>query len=251
MIGKIALSGLLCVCGAVGLSQPNATPTGEEPDGHVDPRDIVGKAKISLVDALQAALTARPGTAVEAELEGEVVDGATTVFFEVMVVGADGTFYEVRLDPASGGILSDEAAGADELEELAEFREVLRHTELGLVALLGKAGEVVRGFPYKVGLELEHGQPLCEVKIANGRYLIDADLEARAGHLVELELASGVEEEGDEEAGDEERGEEEGEAGREHRGHAAKKSRHEEEEEAEGGEAKEKGEADREHGGGR
>ncbi|MCA8978158.1 MAG: PepSY domain-containing protein [Planctomycetes bacterium] len=220
MIGKITLASVLCVSGAIGWSQSDPGLVCLDEGGHADPRDIIGKARISLAEAIGKASAVRPGAVVQAELEGETEDGKTVVFFEVMVLGKDGNLYELKLDPASGEIQSNEEAGDDEEEELAEFRAVLRHCELGVLQLIAKAGEVVNGHAVKAGLELEHGQPLCEITIVNGRYLIEAKLEARAGHLVELELASGAgesceehgEEGDDEEADRDDEGEEEEEA---------------------------------------
>jgi hypothetical protein len=239
MFTRIVFSSLLGTCAVLGQSEPAAaTPSTEQVD-HADPRDIVGKAKISLADAIGRALAACPGAAVEADLEGEIVNGAMSPFFEVMVVGKDGMLHEVKLDPASGAIQSNEAASdADEIEELAAFRAVLRHTELGLVGLLGKVGEVVNGYPVKAALEFEDGQPHCEVVVVHGRYLIEAKLEARAGHLLELELLAAGDEQ-DEEQGEEEEGEQreaKREHGEKHGERKAKKGREEEgKEEAEEG----------------
>ena len=164
---------------------------------HADPRDLVGKAKLSLLQAMAAATAACPGAAVQAELEGETDDGKLVVFFEVMIVGADGHLHEVRIDPASGGVLSNEDVTAEadedgendgEAHELAAFRATLRHAELTLPALVQKAAEIVNGTPVAAELELEHGGPVCDLRIVHGRYLIQAEVEARAGHLTELEL---------------------------------------------------------------
>lgn len=158
--------------------------------GHVDPRDLVAGAKITLTQALERARGACPGRAVQAELEGEVDDGKLSVFYEIMVVGDDGHLHEVKIDPQSGALQSNEDVSADgENDELAAFRAVLRNSELGLEALLARAAQVVNGAPVKAELELERGTPVCDVQIVNGRYLILAELEARAGHLTELALA--------------------------------------------------------------
>lgn len=224
MIGKITLASVLCVSGAIGWSQSAADLLCLEADGHADPRDIVGQARISLAEAIGKAVAARPGAVVQAELEGETDDGKTVVFFEVMVVGQDGNLYELKLDPVSGEVRSNEEAGDDEEEELAEFRAVLRHSELGVAQLIAKAGEVITGQAVKADLELEHGQPLCEVTIVHGRYLIEAKLEGRAGHLVELELASAADEQHGEDGEDgDEAGEDEGTEERE-AGEPAEKS---------------------------
>lgn len=192
-----------------------ATPRGDE----LDPRDIVARAKVSLVQVLANAAKACPGAAYEAALEGEMEKGKLEVFFEVMVVGDDGKLHELRFDPASGQLIEDEDVTAtEEGEELGEARAVLRQCELQLADLIAKASAVVNGTPVSAALELEHGNPSCDVAIVNGRHLIEAEVEARAGHLTELEL---VVDEQEHEHG-------------EHDAHHGKREEMEEEEEEEG-----------------
>jgi hypothetical protein len=233
MFTRIVFSSLLCTCAVLGQSEPAPATPPVERVVHADPRDVVSKAQIALADAIGRALVVCPGAAVEADLEGEMEKGVMSIFFEVMVVGKDGLLHEVKLDPVSGAILSNEAASdAGEIEDLAAFRAVLRHTEIGLVGLLGKVGGVVNGQPVKAALKLEHGQPECQVTIVNGCCLIDAKLEARAGHLLELELSSaGEKEEGEE-------GEAKRERGEKHGKRKARKGEAEEVEEGQEGEAK-------------
>ena len=72
----------------------------EQEDEEEDAR--LGKlAKISLKDALETALAARPGTAVEAELEREVGH----LIYNVAIVGSDGKTYELKVDAGTGEIL--------------------------------------------------------------------------------------------------------------------------------------------------
>ncbi|MCK5942754.1 MAG: PepSY domain-containing protein [Planctomycetes bacterium] len=194
---------------------------------HVDVRDLVAEVKVSLAQAVAVALETSPGKVVEAELEGEREDGKVDVFYEVMIVGIGGSLHEVKVDPHSGRVRSTEDATEKEGggSELAEFQQILRHCELDVGGILKKAEAIVRGIPAKVELGWEDGQPVFEVQVVNGRYLIDAELEARAGHLIELELESiqesrenegddGGDDEGDGEDREQEGGEDEDEGHR-------------------------------------
>ena len=205
---------------ALPVAGPAIAARGGEHD--LDPRDVVTHAKISLEDAIGRAVAARPGRAVEADLEGEVDDEDVQVFFEVMVLTEGGELFEVHIDPMNGAVQSNEEAEEDE-DEIPGFRAALRHSELDLQALVEKAKSYVKGTPVSASLEFEHGSPLCDVAVVNTRFVIDVELEARAGHLVELELrpemdgdehqesTADEEENGADEDGDEEEAEEEAE----------------------------------------
>lgn len=221
---------------------------------HADVRDILGFAKISLRDAIGKALAAQPGRAVEADLEGEYEDEKLEVFFEVMVLTADNELVQVILDPQTGAVREREEADEDE-DEIPGFQAALRHSEHDLGKLVEAAESFVKGTPVGASLEYEHGTPVCNVAIVNTRYVIDVEVEGRAGHLVEVELRrEAVEhehgeegEEGDEMGGqrggreEREEMEEEGEGrerAEEHEEHEGKKKQGAEEEEEEEGEAR-------------
>jgi hypothetical protein len=189
------------------VSRPSVAP--REEGHHLDRRDLVANARFGLAEAIGRALKMQPGKAVEAELEGEVEAGKTSVFFEVMIVTPQGALVEVRLDPATGAQIETEDA-EDESDELPGFARALRHAELDLATLVGRAEGVVKGFAVKAALEFEHGDPVCDVVVANSRWLIDVDLEARAGHLREIELEPESHGHGEEADGGEEHGKDEG-----------------------------------------
>ncbi|MBK8978512.1 MAG: PepSY domain-containing protein [Planctomycetes bacterium] len=167
-----------------------------------DPRDAVLATKIELREAIRIALDARPGTAVEAELEstGDEHEEAEEheegeeheheggqLVYEIVILAGD-ELYEVTVDPQSGKVLGNEEDDDAEEEEVAEFRRVLRHTEKSLAELVGAAQEVIHGKAVTAKLEIDDGQPVCEVVLAHSRYLIEVDVEGRAGHIVDLEL---------------------------------------------------------------
>lgn len=189
-------SGLSMTAGATGSTASfpgRVTAEESEDDGVVerelDPRDVVGSAKIDLKSAIENALKASPGVAVEAGLEAEVMGKSVSTFYEVMIVGNDKQLHEVKLSHLDGGVIEQSVeADEEELEELAGFIEALRHSDRSLTELVSSAQVLVKGKPVSASLELDEEGPECEVLIVKGRYLAEVAVEARAGHIVELEL---------------------------------------------------------------
>jgi uncharacterized membrane protein YkoI len=141
-------------------------------------RDVAGEAKISLVDAIRAAHAARAGTVVEAELEGEIVHGTRSVFYEVSVVsGAD--VLVVKVDPVTGKVTSvepeDEADEAKEMRERAAALPPGTHG-LGDYVLKGEA-RTPGARAVKAAFELEHGALNCEVKFLKDGKIVEVDVD--------------------------------------------------------------------------
>ncbi|MCB1104734.1 MAG: PepSY domain-containing protein [Cephaloticoccus sp.] len=152
-----------------------------------DPRDFVGRAKIDAAQAIAIALKKQPGKAVEIELESEAKEGKTVVFWSVSIL-CDAGLMEFEVAADDGRIIEQELE--KKAGELREFQEVLRHSELDLTTLIRKAEGYVKGQVVEGELEMDDGAPVAEFVFANGRCLIEVAIEARAGHLVELELKS-------------------------------------------------------------
>lgn len=165
---------------------PDAPRRGLLQEHELDVRDLAPQAKISLRDAIGKALAAQPGRAVEAELECEVDAGKRDFFYEVMVLTAEGKLFEVRIDPVQGGVKGKSEA-EDYENEIPGFAAALRHSELDLAALVERAESILKGTPVAAELEYERGGPECSVAFVQTRYVLEATLEARAGHLLELE----------------------------------------------------------------
>ncbi len=72
----------------------------EDHDGDEGENSLRGQTKISLWDALKAALAARPGTAVEAELDRE--NGRW--LYSVEIVDANDKAFEVKVDAGTGEV---------------------------------------------------------------------------------------------------------------------------------------------------
>jgi len=174
----------------------------DDDDGAVDLREAAAGAKVSLSQVIGLALAARPGSVVEAELEVEGEGADKAVFYEVTIVGDDKQLYEVKLSPSDGAIVEQSVEDdLDDLRELRGYAQVLLHTERTLGQLVDGASALVKGQAVYAGLEFDDGGPECEVLVVNGRYLVEVELEGRAGHIVELELV-GMQDDDDDEHGD-------------------------------------------------
>ena len=80
--------------------------------GKMDDAKLMDMAKISLADAVAAAVAKVPGKPWKAELEAE--DGS--LIFTVQVVTAAGEWKEVAVDAGNGAILNVETGDKDEFE---------------------------------------------------------------------------------------------------------------------------------------
>lgn len=189
-------------------------------DDELDVRDVAARAKIGLGDAIELALKAQPGSAVEADLEAEVHDKATDFFYEIMIVAPDGkSLFEVLIDPISGKVKSaGQATESDDLGELPGFVDALSHSKKTLHQMVDAASEIVKGQAVGAGLEDEHGAASCDVAFVHARYLIEVEVEAKGATLREIELKRGGDEddehadkgdENDDEHADHESGDEE------------------------------------------
>ncbi|MDG9705928.1 PepSY domain-containing protein [Streptomyces sp. DH37] len=89
--------------------------TGERDERDGDRRELRG-AKVTLQEAVGAALKAVPGTAESAELDDE--DGRTA--WDVDVLGEDGRWHEVRIDAAGGGVLGGDGADRDDRDDRSD-----------------------------------------------------------------------------------------------------------------------------------
>ncbi|MFI2027427.1 PepSY domain-containing protein [Streptomyces buecherae] len=102
-----------------------ASDADDDSDGADDREDVAeGRAlrgaKVTAQEAVDAALKARPGTVVAAELDAD--DGARALW-DVDILGADGHWYELTLDGDSGKVTHQ---GRDDEDHSTVSREALR-----------------------------------------------------------------------------------------------------------------------------
>ncbi len=81
--------------------------------------ELLKGAKVTIDQAIKAALEKAPGTAVEAELEKK----HDKTVWEVEVVGADGKTSEVHVDAATGAVIDVEAKKAEKEKEKDKKKE--------------------------------------------------------------------------------------------------------------------------------
>lgn len=217
---------------SLAVALPAQEPGSEAKVRHLDPRPLARAAKVSLTKAIRTALELQPGTAVQAEIEGEVAGEATHVFYEVMVIDKDGNPFEVLLDPQSG---EGKVKRAQEpAEEIAAFRSMVSKAKVSLETLIKSAGKLVRGKAMVAKLELEDDAVEASIVFSVEAYDLSVVLDATSGKLEEIEAEPASK--GDDGDEDEDGDEKKGEAGMAKKPGKAK----EEEEEEEKNEAKEK-----------
>ncbi len=209
---------------------PAQEPGAEAKVRHLDPRPLARAAKVSLTKAIRTALELQPGTAVQAEIEGEVAGESTHVFYEVMVIDKDGNPFEVLVDPQSGE--GKVKVAQEPAEEIAAFRSMVSKAKLPLETLIKSAGKLVRGKAMVAKLELEDDAVEASIVFSVETYDLSVVLDATSGKLEEIEAepASKGGEGDEEEDGDEEGDETKGEVGKAKKPGKAKEEEEEEEE---------------------
>ena len=187
----------------------SATPLfAQEPSeakAHLDPRPLAHAARISLTKAIRTALTLRPGTAVQAEIEGEVEGQSTRVFYEVMVVDKEGNPFEVLVDPETG---AGEVKPAQEpTDEIAAFRAMAGKAKLSLESLVKRAAKLVRGRPIVAKLEMEDDAVAASMVFNVDSCDLCVELDAVTGGIMEIEAtvvpSAGADEDEEENEGEE------------------------------------------------
>lgn len=164
-------------------------------------QEVAAELKTPLVGAITAALAKSPGEAIEAGIEGDVENGKRDVFVEVMVLDAHGDAIEVKVDPASGKVLSAaKETEADEAAELAGVAKKLPSGHLSLADLVQRASSGAEGQMVAAGFALskEHGA-VGVVRFLVGKELHQVTLDPKtAAVLAKKTIEQEEEDEGDE-----------------------------------------------------
>jgi uncharacterized membrane protein YkoI len=144
--GRTAWAVVLAALAAAGCGSNGATTTkgaasaqakAAEKEHEVDVRTVAHEQKIQLGGAIERALEACPGEAMEAGLEGEERSGSRSVFVEVMVVAKDGRVHEVKVGAADGKVLSNEIESeADESSEILTLQSRLPANHAALLKIV-------------------------------------------------------------------------------------------------------------------
>lgn len=183
------LIGVVCVFGVL-PALTNTLAGEEEKDVALTLELITSHAKITLAKAVALALDEHAGQPVEADFEGEVQGGQTVYFYEVKILDADGTFYEVMIDSIDGHVLGEKVE--DEEEDAAEQQNMAQAAaaaKFSLTACIEKAAAEGKGQVFAAAMEMEEGAPLCEAVSAGSRRFYEIEVSLLDGDLLEVESA--------------------------------------------------------------
>ncbi|MFB7586840.1 PepSY domain-containing protein [Streptomyces sp. NPDC056169] len=133
-------------------------------DGAADDRGVRTADRITAVQAIDAAVKARPGTVVSAELDDdkdEDQDDGWDDGWEVVVLGARGsTTHTVHVDPVSGRVLGTDTDTDDDSDDAAEDAAedaAVRNAKVG--ARQAAQAAAAKGFVTSVELDDEDDRP--------------------------------------------------------------------------------------------
>ncbi|MFI1759013.1 PepSY domain-containing protein [Streptomyces sp. NPDC020571] len=168
----------------------------EADDRDDDRREDAGaaSAEVTAADAVASALADTPGTAVSAELDDEDDGGDDSgddgddrrerAAWEVDVLSGDGTWYSVRVDPATGKVLGSERD--DDEDDTAEVRTALKGTSVDAA----EAAKAAAGHGTVTSVELDEdgyrgdGKPAWEVEThASGKGGQDWRVDPKTGKV--------------------------------------------------------------------
>ncbi len=185
LVAPIVAAALLIV-----LSGTDTAFGGDKEKGKAPAVDL-GKASISLVDAISRAEAKTGGKALEAEVEAE--DGKVVIEVETL---KDGVVSEVKIDAASGEILGVEEEKESE-KEVEKKVAALQASTLSLAGGILKAEAETGGRAIEAELEAEKDGVELEVKVVKDGAELEVKIDAATGAVIKIEK------EGDEDDKDE------------------------------------------------
>ena len=180
---------------ALGLCSAPAWADEDEAKEHANAKIALGKAKLTMEQAVAAALKRLPdGKAVEAELELEGDD----VVFEVEVV-TGGKHMEVKLDAISGKIKAveeegkaddkDENDGEDEGDEDEQAEtDIAAKAKITLSQAIATAlKQVPGGKAFEAESERDDDKLIFEIELLAGDKVMEVEIDAMTGKVLEVE----------------------------------------------------------------
>jgi len=159
----------------------------DEAKEHANARIALGKAKLTMEQAVAAALKEVPGgKAVEAELELE----SDNVVWEVEVVSGR-KHMEVKLDAISGKVKEVEEEGKEgekdeDEDEQAETDAAKAKITLSQ-AIATALKEVPGGKAFEAETEREDGKLVFEIELLSGDKVMEVEIDAMTGKVLEVE----------------------------------------------------------------
>jgi uncharacterized membrane protein YkoI len=161
----------------------------DEAKEHANARIALGKAKLTMEQAVAAALKEVPGgKAVEAELELEGDD----VVFEVEIVSGR-KHMEVKLDAISGKVKEVEEEGKEGKKDEDEDEDEQAETDAAMAkvtlsqAIAAALKQVPGGKAFEAEAEREDGKLIFEIELLSGDKAMEVEVDAMTGKILEVE----------------------------------------------------------------
>ncbi len=186
MAGTAIVLGLFCVAVAQPVQAPPARPSAEPPpDERRQAQELVKKAKVSMRDAIKAALKEVKGKPYVAALGSE--EGRT--LYAVFILDKK-KFMEVYVDAISGKAVSAREepppAGPEETEARQEVPRALAGAKVDMRDAVQEAAKAIKGaVPIVAQLILEKGRALYQVELLVGDHFAGVKIDATSGKVLQ------------------------------------------------------------------
>lgn len=181
---------VILVCGILAAAA-SAKDKDDEAREHATAKNGLAKAKITLSDAVQAALKKVPGgKAVQAEMEIE----RDKVEFAVEVIAPNGKHMETEVDAITGvaGAVREEKQGDDDDEDDEKAEEAAAKASVTLLQAVAEAQKrVPDGKPFEASSEMENGKLVFSVEFLSGDKILEAQVDPATGKVIKVEEESG------------------------------------------------------------
>jgi len=168
----------------LGFSGAAASMAADESDELAEVKAGLAKAKVTLAQAVQAALKKVPGgKAVQAALEVDDDEAQ----FSVEIIAADGKHTAVEVD-AIEGTAEDVEEETDEAgdDAAAEVAAAKANTPL-LQAVEAAQKRVPGGKPFEASAEMEDGQLVFAVEFLSGDKIMNVEVDPATGKVLKVE----------------------------------------------------------------
>lgn len=148
-------------------------------DHKVSDAVAIAQSKLTLTQAIAMAQKTVKGNVVSAEFDQE--DHGTTSEFEVKLVAGD-TEYEVKIDASTGKVTKTEQERMD-ADDLAEY-QAMQQARVSLNQALQIATQQYPGKLLEAEFDVEKGQAVYEIKIAQGTQVQKVVIDANTGKII-------------------------------------------------------------------
>ncbi len=183
-IVRVAALALMCLCLAGIARAEGDSKQDAEKQEHDAAKAVLAVAKIDLLKAIEIAQAKIPtGKPILVQTEQK----KTTMVFEVLLlVGEKVT--EVQVNAVTGAIAKVEEDEEGEVEDLPEAKKVLAASKITFAQAITIAkGKVDGGKPFEVDTEIEDGKPIIEVGLLAGDKIMNVEIDAVTGKVLEVE----------------------------------------------------------------